>query len=166
MTVELKEMDFSDINDCVELIRNGFADVAREYRFTRENNPSHGAFITPERLLDEKENGTLFFYALLDGISVGFFGVDLRENEAALEKLTVLPDYRRRGIGARLLSSAKEIASSHGRTRLTAGIISENTTLRQWYERNGFTAFREFAHPAGFTVALLECLTDKREDIL
>lgn len=165
MSVELKEMDFSDINACVGLIREGFADAAEKYRFTSLNNPAHGAFITAERLLNEKENGTLFFYAVSDGQPVGFFGVDLRENEAILERITVLPRYQRQGIGASLLKSAKAVASSHGRTRMTAGIIADNEPLRRWYERNGFSVIREYPHPTlSFTIGLLGCRLDGAEE--
>lgn len=56
-----------------------------------------------------------------------------------LEQLYVLPEYRGRGIGARLLAVAQEAAGD----RLSLYAFSWNTGARRFYKRHGFTAVTE-----------------------
>ena len=93
--------------------------------------------------------GGQYFIIEEDGMPVGCVGLE----EAAagtcyVERLTVLPAFRGRGLGRRLLSHAAECAMHLGSSRLEVGIISDDVRLRDWYARYGFvvTGTRRFPH--------------------
>lgn len=52
--------------------------------------------------------------------------------------ICVLPLYRHKQIGARLLEDAYRKAKELGCKKMSIGIVEENTILRKWYEDNGF----------------------------
>lgn len=158
MPIIIKEQDFCDLPACAEVIHRGFAETAERNGFTVENNPTHGAFVTTERLMSEKTNGVILFCALLDGERMGFFGLDLRENTAILEKLTVIPQHRHNGYGTQMVEYAKTFAASKGKAALTAGIIGTDERLWEWYKRNGFVIEEERNFPhLSFPVKLIKC---------
>ncbi len=89
-----------------------------------------------------------FFFAMLDSESVGYlgFGIDEKYNQEknvkAGEILTigVLPGYRRRGIGTRLVIHCLETLRTRGMTRAEVGVDDDNPTEAVGlYERVGFT---------------------------
>ncbi|MBQ7719196.1 MAG: GNAT family N-acetyltransferase, partial [Clostridia bacterium] len=51
--------------------------------------------------------------------------------------MAVLPEYRHRGIGKRLLTHAYETARQRGCHTVHIGIVEENKLLRKWYEDRG-----------------------------
>ena len=51
---------------------------------------------------------------------------------------TILPQYRHKHIGAKLLEDAYIRAKEVGCKIMNIGIVEENTILRKWYEDNGF----------------------------
>lgn len=158
MSIIIMEQDFCDLSECVEVIHRGFAETARLQGFTVQNNPTHGAFVTTERLMSEKTNGVMLFCTLLDGKRTGFFGLDLRENTAIIEKLTVVPEHRHNGYGTQMIEFAKNLAVSKGKSALTAGIIGTDERLWEWYRRNGFVVEEERNFPhLSFPVKLIRC---------
>jgi ribosomal protein S18 acetylase RimI-like enzyme len=65
-----------------------------------------------------------------------------------LEKLGVLPQFRRRGFGKALVQHALAEAEAIGAYRVEVGIISAQAELRKWYRSLGFTetGTARFAH--------------------
>jgi ribosomal protein S18 acetylase RimI-like enzyme len=57
-----------------------------------------------------------------------------------IHDLAVLPNYRRRGVGARLLQAVKDEAARRGYCKVTLEVREDNRTARRLYERAGFTA--------------------------
>ncbi|MHC4435391.1 MAG: GNAT family N-acetyltransferase, partial [Planctomycetota bacterium] len=55
-----------------------------------------------------------------------------------LERLAVLPEHRGKGCGKMLVEHVFDKAAQNGSKRVEIGIISEDTKLRDWYERFGF----------------------------
>ena len=89
-----------------------------------------------------------FFFAMLDGESVGYLGVgideqyNLEKNVKAGEILTigVLPAHRRRGIGTRLVLHCLETLRIRGMIIAEVGVDDNNPTgAVGLYERVGFT---------------------------
>jgi ribosomal protein S18 acetylase RimI-like enzyme len=64
------------------------------------------------------------------------------ENLAAsswyINVLAALPQFRRRGLGTRLLALADEMAESSGKRRLSVIVSDANTGARRLYERCGY----------------------------
>lgn len=60
-------------------------------------------------------------------------------DELHINNLAVHPDWRRRGIGSRLIEYALAEAAREGAVRATLEVRASNTAARQLYERAGFT---------------------------
>lgn len=59
--------------------------------------------------------------------------------EAELLTISVLPEARRRGLGARLLAACEEGARARGAARLFLEVAAGNTAARALYERAGYS---------------------------
>ncbi len=53
--------------------------------------------------------------------------------------IAVYPDYRRQGLGGRLLDLAREHAKARGFSQLSLAVFEENASAVRLYERAGFT---------------------------
>ena len=74
-----------------------------------------------------------------NGAIIGYYSLLLQENgECELNNLCVLPSYRHKGIGEKLLKSAFDEAEKSGCAKINIGIVEENTVLKKWYESFGF----------------------------
>lgn len=154
----IREVLSSEIAQAVEVIRQGFGTVAKDFGLTRENCPTNGAFIDKEKLLNQKDKGKFMYGMFVGGRMVGFIQLSKKhDNRYEIEKLTVLPQHRHKGYGKILLDFAKEKAKEFGVEKVFIGIIEENKTLKDWYLKNGFnhTGTAEF-EALPFTVGYLE----------
>ncbi len=74
-----------------------------------------------------------------NGKIIGYYSLLLQDNnQCELNNLCVLPSYRHKGIGEKLLRHTFDIAKSHNITAINIGIVEENKRLRKWYETFGF----------------------------
>ena len=135
----IRKAERGDLAACAALIRNSFMTVAEEFGITAENAPRFTAFsVTPERLERQMDEGRPMFVCEEDGVLCGYCSLWVGPNgECELNNLAVLPAFRRRGIGGRLLARAVSAAGDAGCAVMNLGIVEENRTLRQWYERRG-----------------------------
>jgi len=60
-----------------------------------------------------------------------------------LNGIAILPEYRSRGIGTRLIASAEKMARERGFREVCVGVDIENTRARSLYERLGY---RDWGH--------------------
>ena len=137
----IREIQQENLTECVKVIRDSFATVAKEFNITEENATRYTAFATDENRLNWHLNGEhrpMFGY-VADGKIVGYCSLLWLENgECELNNLAVLPEYRHEGIGAKLLAHAFEKAKEQGCSKVKIGIVEENKVLRKWYETFGF----------------------------
>lgn len=136
----IREVRREDIPVCVRVIRNSHQTVADTYGFTTENAPRYVAFATDENRLIWHMDGEhrLMFAEEEDGIIRGYYSLLLKKDgECELGNLSVLPEYRHRGIGTALLKHSVRIARERHCRVMRLSIVEENTVLRQWYEQNG-----------------------------
>ncbi|MBQ8404438.1 MAG: GNAT family N-acetyltransferase [Clostridia bacterium] len=132
----------NNIKECVDVIRNSFFTVANEFGFTAENAPRFTAFATTEQRLSwqlNKEQRPMYAF-VVDNRIIGYYSLALQENkECELNNLCVLPQFRHRGIGEKLLLHSFETAKNLGCSKMNIGIVEENKILKKWYESFGFT---------------------------
>lgn len=136
----IREVRREELPECVRVIRRSHQTVADEFGFTPENAPRYVAFATDEtRLiwqLDQQHR--MMFLDEEDGVICGYYSLLLKGNaECELGSLSVLPEYRHRGIGTNLLKHAVDTAKQQHCSVMNLSIVEENTVLRRWYERNG-----------------------------
>jgi len=152
------EIQDKDLNRCVEVIREGFGTVARDFGFTEQNNPTHGSFMTIEQLLRHKEKGKLMFSLQVNHEIIGYLQLDFHgDGLYVLEKLTVLPSYRNLGYGSAMLKFAKRAVKERKGSKIRIGIVEEHTSVKVWYQRHGFSHIgtKRFDH-LPFTVGWME----------
>lgn len=137
----IKEIDKNEIAECEKVIRESFATVADEFGLTVENAPRFTAFATTEdRLYWHLKGEHRPMYAFFEnGKIVGYYSLLLQDNnECELNNLCVLPAYRHKGIGEKLLNNAFNVAQELNCNKINIGIVEENKVLRKWYESFGF----------------------------
>ena len=136
----IRQISRNELPVCVDVIRKSFMTVADEFGFTPENAPRFVAFATTtERLTDQLDNQHRLMYVYCaDDRIVGYYSLLMRgERECELGSLSVLPEYRHRGIGEELVRHSIETARNSGCTIMKLSIVEENTVLRRWYESLG-----------------------------
>lgn len=136
----IHQIERNDISRCVNIIRESFLTVAKEFGFTQENAPRFTAFaVSDERLNWQYEQGRPMFAYWEEGEIVGYFSLELKAGgECELNNLCVLPDHRHKRIGEQLLEHAFLVAKRNQCKKMFAGIVEENKLLRSWYEAHGF----------------------------
>ena len=140
----IKEIDKSEISECVNVIRKSFQTVADEFGFTPDNAPRFTAFATTAEWLAyqlEIENRLMTAYFDDDGDNkiLGYYSIHFLENhECELNNLCVLPECRHRKIGEALLKDAIARAKNNNYTKIKISIVEENKVLRRWYENHEF----------------------------
>lgn len=141
MIENIMEIGKDDIPDCVRVIQESFLTVAEEFGFTQENAPRFTGFaVNEERLIwqYEQDNRLMFKYCA-DNEIIGYYSLYLKSrDECELNNLCVVPEYRHRGIGEKLLKHAFEAAGELDFNKMLIGIVEENVRLRRWYESFGF----------------------------
>ena len=136
----IREVKREELSVCADLIRKSFQTVADEFGFTRENAPRFTAFATTEERLAWHMDGErrLMYLDEEEGRLCGYYSLLLRDQgECELSNLSVLPEYRHRGIGGELLQHAMKTAGKQHCTVMNLSIVEENTVLRKWYEHHG-----------------------------
>ena len=137
----IRQIEKTDFPECINVIRESFMTVAKQFDITQENAPAFTAYATDEaKMLHwmDNQHRPMFGY-FVDGKQVGYYNLFLPgENECELGSLCVLPEYRHDGIGDTLLNDAVMRAKELGCTVMKLSIVEENTVLRKWYEQHGF----------------------------
>lgn len=131
------------------LIAEANRDVAVQFHLTRENCPKHPSFCEPAWIEADTAHGESYFIAYLEEKPVGCVAVEFpRADTAYLNRLAVLPAYRRQGIGAALIRFVLDLAQQRGVQRVSIGIIGKSDKLQHWYEALGFVPGESkcFAH--------------------
>lgn len=159
---EIREVTGEPLETNVALIRRAYRTVADEMGITEENAPRYTAFMTADKLGEERDAGSTFYGLFLDGTQAGFVAVQQDEEGLwHMRRLAVLPEYRQRGYAQRLIERAIAHAKEHGATRLHIGIVAEQPGLKAWYEGMGFRTYRTFSvDHLPFNVALLAMRLD------
>lgn len=145
----IKQLEYSDLESCLRVIRESFASVASDFKLTEQNCPNHTSFITLEKLQNQSNKGTQMFGYFCDDKIVGYVSLSKIDNLAyELNNLAVLPDYRHKGYGKELMDFCKAKVKELGGDKITIGIINENAALKDWYAAYGFinTGTHRFEH--------------------
>jgi diamine N-acetyltransferase len=148
----------NEMENSVKVIADSFQTVAVEFNLTKDNCPTHPSFVTMKHLNEMKRKG-LKLFGLFEGDSqVGFAALEKKKRKVYnLEKLAVLPEYRHKGYGGKLIEFAEGYVKNAEGEKLSIGIINEHTVLKKWYETKGFqeTSVVKFEQ-LPFTVCFME----------
>jgi ribosomal-protein-alanine N-acetyltransferase len=116
-------MTVEDIPDVHDIERQSFPIPWPAYAFRQELETNRMARYLVARAGDE---------------TVAYAGVWMMVDEAHVTTFAVLPEWRRRGVGGRLLLSVLELAVSLGASVATLEVRLTNVAARALYQRFGF----------------------------
>jgi ribosomal protein S18 acetylase RimI-like enzyme len=148
----------NELENSVKVIANSFQTVAVELNLSKDNCPTHPSFVTLQQLNEMKRKGLKLFGLFENDMQIGFVAAEKKKHKIYnIEKLAVLPEYRHKGYGGKLLEMTEDYVKNAGGEKLSIGIINEHTVLKKWYETKGFkeTVVMKFEH-LPFTVCFME----------
>ena len=139
--MQIRPAQQDDAPVLARLIAESNKDVAERFGLTQANCPKHPSFCQPDWLAADFARGELFFIAYEDNDPVACVATEYPSSELAyLNRLAVLPAFRRRGIGQHLVGFILERARAHGAKTVSIGVIGEHGELQSWYSRLGFSS--------------------------
>ena len=140
----IREATSKDIDLLAGLIREAFRDVAERFGLTEDNCATHPSNCTAEWVRSAMDKGVRFYVLESGRMPCGCVALEQAKAGAYyLERLAVLPQFRRHGWGKALVEYAREQAGTLGGGRLEIAIIAEHGELQDWYGRLGFKVKRE-----------------------
>ncbi len=158
MPTSIRQAALTDASLLARLIRESFRDVAARFNLTAENCPTHPSNCSENWVESDLAKGKHYFLLEKEGEPCGCIALEQANPDLCyLERLAVLPAFRRRGFGALLVNHVLKEARLRGAERVGAAIIAEHTRLRAWYERFGFIATETKRFPQlPFAVTFME----------
>jgi GNAT superfamily N-acetyltransferase len=148
----------NELGTSVKVIGDSFRTVAVEFNLSKDNCPTHPSLITMKQLNELKRKGLKLFGLFENDTQAGFVAVAKKKHKVyRLENLAVLPEYRHKGYGGKLIEFAEGYVKNAGGKTLSIGIINEHAVLKKWYEAKGFkeTVVMKFEH-LPFDVCFME----------
>lgn len=157
MAVTIRDAAEADAPLLTRIIRESFRDVAVRFGLTPENCPTHPSNCIEAWITASMDRGVRYFILEEDGAPCGCVAVERAKPDVCyLEGLSVLPGYRRRGHGERLVRRVLEEAGQLGARWVDVSLIEDHLELRNWYFRLGFRMkqIKQYPH-LPFTVAFM-----------
>jgi N-acetylglutamate synthase-like GNAT family acetyltransferase len=149
MNTTIRHATDADVDVIAGIVSRAFADVALRFSLTPENCPKHPSNCTVEWVRQDQKRGVQYFIAEQDGLPSGCVAMETASAKTCyLERLAVLPDRRKRGMGRALVDHVIQSAKAAGAHRVSLSLIANHVELREWYRKLGFRegATQRFPH--------------------
>jgi len=147
--VLIRTADAADIPLLSNLIRESFRDVAERFGLTAENCPKHPSNCTDEWVEHDLKRGVVYFILEKDHAGAGCVAMERASaDECYLERLAVLPQFRKNGFGRVMVDHVLAEAKRMGAKQVGIGIIAKQAELAAWYKNIGFVEreVKSFSH--------------------
>ncbi|NOX34160.1 MAG: GNAT family N-acetyltransferase [Deltaproteobacteria bacterium] len=131
------------------LVSDANKDVASQFNLTNENAPKHPSFCTSDWIKEDFDRGVIYFIFERSNKPVGCVAFEAPiQNVAYLNRLSVIPSARNRGIGNKLVLHHIHYSKKNAISKVSIGIIAQHTELKNWYKRIGFQSgeTKQFEH--------------------
>jgi len=145
----IREADSNDVSLISGLVSECFRDVAERFNLTLENCPKHPSHCTDEWIENDFARGVTFYILESDVMALGCVAIEKADPDICyLERLGVLPEARRNGLGRALVDHIISRAKRIGAKQISIGIIADDVELKRWYLKMGFVEgeTKEFDH--------------------
>ena len=137
--IKIRDATAKDVELLADIIRKSFRDVAIRFSLTPENCPKHPSNCTAAWVESDRNRGVRYFIASRNDEPIGCVGLESPNSDLCyLERLSVLPEMRRRGYGRALTLHALKSAKAVGAKQVSIGIIADHVELKNWYSKIGF----------------------------
>ena len=139
MDFVLKEATLDHISILTQIIKNSFKDVAQKYNLNENNAPTHPWNCSNDWIITALKKGVNYYLLEFKNIPIGCVALEIVNSEKCyLERLAVLPEYRKKGFGKILVDFTIKKANEFGINRIEIGIIAKDLELTDWYKKLGF----------------------------
>lgn len=128
-----------DAEQIAAIVSKANEDVAKLFGIDKQNNPKHPSFCTKDWVLSDFNRGAEYFLHQNANINTGCVAFEQPDpGTAYLNRLSVLPEFRRQGIGAALVKHIVAYSRSKNIKVISIGIIAAHEVLKAWYIDLGF----------------------------
>lgn len=135
----IREAFESDAAALARIIGEANKDVAIRFGLDAGNCAKHPSFCTADWIRADLARGERYFIFAEGDMPIACVAYETpSEKVAYLNRLSVLPAYRRRGIGALLVAHVIELARAASIPAISIGVIGEHDDLQRWYRKQGF----------------------------
>ena len=149
LLMRIREANSDDVASIAMLVSESNKDVAVKFGLNSENCPKHPSFCTEAWVKADLARGEKYFILEENSQAIACVAYERpSEDLAYLNRLSVLPAARAKGVGARLVHFIIDFARSQSVKTISIGVIGEHTDLQRWYSKLGFslTERKLFAH--------------------
>ena len=141
MGFKIREATSIDIGILTKIIKTSFLTVAHKFNLTLENTPKHPSNCRIEWISSAIEKGIHYYLLEIENNDepIGCCALEkINSNIGYLERLAVLPPFRKKGYGTVLVNYTIDKAKELRIKKIEIGIIARNLKLKKWYENLGF----------------------------
>lgn len=135
----IREASAKDLTTIAMLVSESNKDIAEKFGLNADNCQKHPSFCTEAWVKSDLARGERYFILEEDSVPIACVAY---ENPSAglayLNRLSVLPPYRNRGIGAHLVKYIIQLAQASSIQTISIGVIGEHSDLQRWYRSLGF----------------------------
>ena len=145
----IREASPDDAVLVARLVAESNKDVAERFGLTADNCPKHPSQCTADWVRADLSRGERYFIACDDAQPIACVAYERSTADLAyLNRLSVLPAWRRQGVGEHLVRCIVERARADGVAAISIGVIAGHDALQRWYRKLGFVdgETRKFAH--------------------
>ena len=153
----LKEATLDHISILTQIIKNSFKEVAQKFNLNENNAPTHASNCTNNWIITALKKGIKYYLLEFKNNPIGCVALEIvNSKKCYLERLSVLPEYRKKGFGKILVDFTINKAKEFEINRIEIGVIAKDLELMNWYKKLGFilNQITKFNH-LPFDVALM-----------
>jgi ribosomal protein S18 acetylase RimI-like enzyme len=166
MTTEIRRAEVTDLATLKQLSITTFADTYGAYNTAEDLEDYYQATYNDARLTTELSSATTGYYLVYqDDQLAGYTKLNIDESQSEakgpayleVERIYVLPAFKRLGIGRHLIEFAETRARELGKTRVWLGVWDQNDAAQKFYGRMAFRKTGEHVFKLG---------TDEQRDFM
>ena len=137
--MQIREASAHDAATVAALVAASNKDVAERFGLTVDNCPKHTSQCTESWVRADLARGERYFVACDGPLPIACVAYErARVDLAYLNRLSVLPGWRRQGVGERLVRYVIDLARADAVATISIGVIGEHRELQRWYRKLGF----------------------------
>ena len=143
--IEIKQLNSDDIMIVNHLANEIWPSTFRDILSKEQISYMLDWMYSIETLQEQVQTGYLYYLATLDGVAVGFLGLEPNfpdQNQLRIHKIYVKPNVHKKGIGRALLNHSIDIAFDLDQTSLHLNVNKFNNAVG-FYEHVGFKTIKE-----------------------
>ncbi len=140
----------TDVNTIRDLSIATFAETFASLNTEEDMKQYNERHFSTDELQREIDNpDSTFMVAKVDGVPAGYMKVNVGDaqtekmlgNRMEVQRLYILRQYKRNGLGARFMHTAFDMARAQGKSVIWLGVWEHNDAAIAFYKRMGFVQF-------------------------